>query len=147
MGRIGQKEGRTIDGTRHCVLTSAHPSPLGAPRLLGLSPLLRSKRTVVGGGDPIDWAQTGAVTAVKEEAKAAVEMVGVVERTGAAVQEAEAEEDALWASQGLLEVAAEVVEEAEEAEAAEEEPPPRCTRRRTRRRRRICGGPRRTTLH
>ena len=123
-GASAKKKAALIDGTRHCVLTSAHPSPLSAHRgFLGSRHFSSANAYLVaGGGDPIDWAQTGAVSAVKEEAKAAVvEMVGVVERTGAAVQEVEAEEDALWASQGLLEVAAEVVEEAEEAEAAEEE--------------------------
>ena len=55
-GASAKKKAALIDGTRHCVLTSAHPSPLSAHRgFLGSRHFSSANAYLVaGGGDPID---------------------------------------------------------------------------------------------
>ncbi len=56
-GSHAQKKGATIDGRRHLILRSSHPSPLSAYRgFLGSRPFSQTNAYLVARGkDPIEW--------------------------------------------------------------------------------------------
>lgn len=56
-GAHAQKKGAAIDRSRHCVIESAHPSPLSARRgFFGSAPFRRANDYLVSRGEePIDW--------------------------------------------------------------------------------------------
>ena len=56
-GGYAQKKGAFIDRTRHCVIESAHPSPLSAYRgFFGSAPFTRANDYLSANGlQPIDW--------------------------------------------------------------------------------------------
>lgn len=57
-GNYAQKKGRFIDRSRHCVLTSAHPSPLSAHRgFLGSKPFSQCNKYLKSKGlEEISWS-------------------------------------------------------------------------------------------
>jgi uracil-DNA glycosylase len=57
-GSYAQKKGQLIDGERHCILTSPHPSPLSAHRgFLGNNHFSQANRYLeLHGEAPIDWS-------------------------------------------------------------------------------------------
>jgi uracil-DNA glycosylase len=57
-GSYAQRKGQLIDGTRHCVLTSVHPSPLSAHRgFLGCGHFSAANRYLQAHGQAaIDWS-------------------------------------------------------------------------------------------
>jgi uracil-DNA glycosylase len=59
-GAYAQKKGAMIDRNRHCVLETAHPSPLSAHRgFVGCGHFSKTNRYLVEHGQvPIDWAIT-----------------------------------------------------------------------------------------
>ena len=59
-GSYAQKKGAVVDGQRHCVLTSPHPSPLSAHRgFFGSRPFSQANRYLQDTGQtPINWQQT-----------------------------------------------------------------------------------------
>lgn len=61
-GSYAQRKGEFIDRNRHCVITSAHPSPLSASRgFFGSHPFSRANAYLLSRGlTPIDW--TGSMT-------------------------------------------------------------------------------------
>lgn len=56
-GAYAQRKGEFIDRGRHCVITSAHPSPMSAPRgFFGSRPFSRANEYLVSRGqEPIVW--------------------------------------------------------------------------------------------
>lgn len=56
-GAYAQRKGEFIDRSRHCVITSPHPSPLSASRgFFGSKPFSRTNAYLVSKGlTPIDW--------------------------------------------------------------------------------------------
>jgi uracil-DNA glycosylase len=55
-GRRAQKAARLVDGRRHVVVRSAHPSPLSARGFLGTRPFSRANEGLLArGAPPIDW--------------------------------------------------------------------------------------------
>lgn len=56
-GAYAQRKGAVIDPSRHCVISSAHPSPLSASRgFFGSRPFSRANAWLVSRGmDPVDW--------------------------------------------------------------------------------------------
>ena len=56
-GRQAANKASMIDTTKHCVITSAHPSPLSAHRgFFGSRPFSRTNEFLVSQGiEPIDW--------------------------------------------------------------------------------------------
>ena len=56
-GAYAQRKGEFIDRSRHCVITSPHPSPLSASRgFFGSKPFSRANAYLVSKGiAPIDW--------------------------------------------------------------------------------------------
>ena len=56
-GRNARNKASMIDTTKHCVITSAHPSPLSAHRgFFGSRPFSRTNEFLVSQGiEPIDW--------------------------------------------------------------------------------------------
>lgn len=61
-GAYAQRKGEFIDRSRHCVITSPHPSPLSASRgFFGSRPFSRANAYLQSRGEtPIDWCGTGA---------------------------------------------------------------------------------------
>lgn len=57
-GAYAQRKGEFIDRSRHCVITSPHPSPLSASRgFFGSKPFSRTNAYLVSKGlTPIDWS-------------------------------------------------------------------------------------------
>ena len=57
-GSYAQKKGQLIDGSRHCVLRSVHPSPLSAHRgFIGCGHFSAANQYLESRGvDPIDWS-------------------------------------------------------------------------------------------
>lgn len=57
-GSYAQKKGQLIDGRRHCVLRSVHPSPLSAHRgFIGCGHFSAANQYLQGRGEaPIDWS-------------------------------------------------------------------------------------------
>jgi uracil-DNA glycosylase len=57
-GSYAQRKGEQIDRTRHCVLTSVHPSPLSAHRgFIGNGHFSAANDYLVSNGlAPIDWS-------------------------------------------------------------------------------------------
>ena len=56
-GKYAQQKGAIVDGTRHHVLTAAHPSPYSASGFFGCRHFSRANELLTAGGDaPIDWA-------------------------------------------------------------------------------------------
>lgn len=56
-GAYAQRKGEFIDRSRHCVITSPHPSPLSASRgFFGSRPFSRANEYLVARGEaPVDW--------------------------------------------------------------------------------------------
>lgn len=56
-GGYAKRKGAMIDGTRHCVLTAPHPSPLSAHRgFIGCGHFVAANKYLQGRGEsPIDW--------------------------------------------------------------------------------------------
>ena len=56
-GRQAENKASMIDTNKHCVITSAHPSPLSAHRgFFGSKPFSRTNEFLVSQGiEPIDW--------------------------------------------------------------------------------------------
>lgn len=61
-GAYAQRKGEFIDRSRHCVITSPHPSPLSASRgFFSSRPFSRANAYLQSRGEkPIDWCGTGA---------------------------------------------------------------------------------------
>lgn len=59
-GAYAQRKGAFIDRSRHCVITSAHPSPLSASRgFFGSRPFSRTNAYLISCGvAPVDWCGT-----------------------------------------------------------------------------------------
>jgi uracil-DNA glycosylase len=57
-GSYAQKKGQLIDGSRHCILRSVHPSPLSAHRgFIGCGHFSAANQYLEGRGEPpIDWS-------------------------------------------------------------------------------------------
>jgi uracil-DNA glycosylase len=57
-GSYAQKKGQLIDGNRHCILRSVHPSPLSAHRgFIGCGHFSAANQYLEGRGEPpIDWS-------------------------------------------------------------------------------------------
>jgi uracil-DNA glycosylase len=57
-GSYAQKKGQLIDGRRHCILRSVHPSPLSAHRgFIGCGHFSAANQYLEGRGEPpIDWS-------------------------------------------------------------------------------------------
>ncbi|KLD64266.1 uracil-DNA glycosylase [Dyella japonica] len=57
-GSYAQKKGQLIDGSRHCILRSVHPSPLSAHRgFIGCGHFSAANQYLAGRGEPpIDWS-------------------------------------------------------------------------------------------
>jgi uracil-DNA glycosylase len=57
-GSYAQKKGQLIDGTRHCILRSVHPSPLSAHRgFIGCGHFSAANQYLESRGEPpIDWS-------------------------------------------------------------------------------------------
>lgn len=61
-GNYAQKKGRLIDGTRHTVIASAHPSPLSQRLFTGSRPFSQVNAALTAHGQtPIDWRLPPAV--------------------------------------------------------------------------------------
>jgi uracil-DNA glycosylase len=64
-GAAARKKKELIDGTRHCIIESAHPSPLSAHRgFFGSRPFSRANEALVAAGrEPVDWRLPAAIPA------------------------------------------------------------------------------------
>lgn len=71
-GGYARKKGQVIDADSHCVLTSAHPSPLSVRGFIGCKHFSRANEYLESqGGSPVDWELPATVTAdMKSEKKA-----------------------------------------------------------------------------
>lgn len=60
-GAYAQRKGEFIDRSRHCVITSPHPSPLSASRgFFGSRPFSRANAYLQSRGEkPVDWCGSG----------------------------------------------------------------------------------------